>query len=300
MTPPPPPPLLELEDISRRFGGLLALNRVSVRVEEGEILGLIGPNGAGKTTLFNVISGLTSPSGGRCLWRGVPTTGLGASGLNRLGIAYRKDLVKGPVTSWMDMFRPAEALRGRIIMIYDARDTIGMALRSLGHSVNSSDPEQLAEAERLLEHQKPYVRSYSYTALTEDSGIVTGEFWMTMIYNGDAFTLKEHNENIEYVVPVEGTNLWTDYLVIFEKSKNKKLAHEFLNYINEPKIAAKIAQHSYYATPNLAARKFLPKDFIEDPAIYPPPEVIARSETYTILPPATTKARNATFARLSR
>jgi len=87
MTPPPPPPLLELEDISRRFGGLLALNRVSVRVEEGEILGLIGPNGAGKTTLFNLISGVTPPSAGRILWRGEPIRGLSEDRVNRLGIA---------------------------------------------------------------------------------------------------------------------------------------------------------------------------------------------------------------------
>ena len=82
-----PVPLLQVEAVTCRFGGLLALDQVSLELEEGEIFGLIGPNGAGKTTLFNVISGLTPPSGGRCLWRGAPTTGLGASGLNRLGIA---------------------------------------------------------------------------------------------------------------------------------------------------------------------------------------------------------------------
>jgi branched-chain amino acid transport system ATP-binding protein len=84
---PAPAPLLQVEAISCRFGGLLALDRMSLELVEGEIFGLIGPNGAGKTTLFNVISGLTTPSGGRCLWRGVPTAGLGACGLNRLGIA---------------------------------------------------------------------------------------------------------------------------------------------------------------------------------------------------------------------
>ncbi|MBD2550860.1 ABC transporter ATP-binding protein [Microcystis elabens FACHB-917] len=82
-----PVPLLQVEAVSCRFGGLLALDRVSLELEAGEIFGLIGPNGAGKTTLFNVISGLTAPSAGRCLWRGAPTTGLGPSGLNRLGIA---------------------------------------------------------------------------------------------------------------------------------------------------------------------------------------------------------------------
>jgi spermidine/putrescine transport system substrate-binding protein len=217
-----------------------------------------------------------------------------------LGIAYRKDIVTAPVTSWMDLFRPAESLRGRIIMVYDVRDTIGMALRALGYSVNTTDPEHLAAAARLLESQKPYVRSYSYVALTETSGIVTGEFAMTMLYNGDALLLRQYNKNIEYIVPKEGTNLWTDYIVVFNSSPKKDLAFDFINFLNEPKNAAKLAQYVHYATPNVAAHKYLPKEFLADPIIYPSPEVIARSESYAMLPPNTIKVRNDIFARLTR
>ena len=80
-------PLLEVQDLSCRFGGLLALDRVSVAVQPGEIFGLIGPNGAGKTTLFNLISGLTPPSGGTVLWRGEAITALPPHRRNRLGLA---------------------------------------------------------------------------------------------------------------------------------------------------------------------------------------------------------------------
>ncbi|MFM7732508.1 MAG: ABC transporter ATP-binding protein [Cyanobium sp.] len=80
-------PLLEVRELSCRFGGLMALDRVSFAVQSGEILGLIGPNGAGKTTLFNLISGVTAPSGGSVLWRGEPLSGLPPHRLNRLGIA---------------------------------------------------------------------------------------------------------------------------------------------------------------------------------------------------------------------
>jgi branched-chain amino acid transport system ATP-binding protein len=80
-------PLLEVRDLSRRFGGLLAVDQVSFAVQPGEIFGLIGPNGAGKTTLFNLISGVTPPSSGAVLWRGAAITGQPPDRLNRLGLA---------------------------------------------------------------------------------------------------------------------------------------------------------------------------------------------------------------------
>jgi branched-chain amino acid transport system ATP-binding protein len=80
-------PLLELDQVSRRFGGLRALDGVSLEVQEGEILGLIGPNGAGKTTLFNVITGLTAPSSGNVRWRGKAIEGQRPDVLCRLGLA---------------------------------------------------------------------------------------------------------------------------------------------------------------------------------------------------------------------
>jgi len=70
-----PRPLLEVDAMTRRFGGLVAVNKVSFSVERGEIFGLIGPNGAGKTTLFNLMTGLVPPSSGRLLFAGEDLTG---------------------------------------------------------------------------------------------------------------------------------------------------------------------------------------------------------------------------------
>ena len=80
-------PLLEVRELSCRFGGLVALDRVSFAVQAGEIFGLIGPNGAGKTTLFNLISGVTAATSGAVLWRGEPITALPPHRRNRLGVA---------------------------------------------------------------------------------------------------------------------------------------------------------------------------------------------------------------------
>jgi branched-chain amino acid transport system ATP-binding protein len=79
--------LLELDKVSRRFGGILALDEVSLTVEEGELAGLIGPNGAGKTTAFNVITRLYKPSGGAVRYEGEDLLRQPAHRIVRLGIA---------------------------------------------------------------------------------------------------------------------------------------------------------------------------------------------------------------------
>jgi len=87
-------PILELDAITKRFGGLTAVSGVSLRVAAGEILGIIGPNGAGKTTLFNVISGYYRPESGRILFAGHEVTGHPPHAICRLGLTRTFQLVK--------------------------------------------------------------------------------------------------------------------------------------------------------------------------------------------------------------
>lgn len=80
-------PLLAVEALTCHFGGLVAVDQVSLSVREGEIFGLLGPNGAGKTTLFNLISGITRPSGGTVHWKGMAITGTPSHRVAALGMA---------------------------------------------------------------------------------------------------------------------------------------------------------------------------------------------------------------------
>jgi branched-chain amino acid transport system ATP-binding protein len=89
--------ILEIENVSKRFGGLLALDKVTLSVKEGEIFGIIGPNGAGKTTLFNVINGVYAPSGGRIKFRGEDVTGLQPFDMSKRGLARTYQVVR-PLT----------------------------------------------------------------------------------------------------------------------------------------------------------------------------------------------------------
>ena len=86
--------ILEVENVTKNFGGLTAVDNVSLKLHKGEILGLIGPNGAGKTTLFNVISGVFPPSSGRYRFMGKDITGLPAYKIARLGIARTHQVVR--------------------------------------------------------------------------------------------------------------------------------------------------------------------------------------------------------------
>ncbi len=214
-----------------------------------------------------------------------------------LGIAYRSDMI-GKVDSWRQMFKPQDNLRGRIVMIKDSRDLFNAALKSEGYSLNSSDPAQLDKAGRLLVAQKPFVRDYSYVLLTEESALIKGDVWMALMYNGDALVLQDSEAAIAYTVPGEGTNLWVDYLAILAHSGQKEAAAQFINFIHEPRNAARLSEFLMYATTNQAAEKLLPAEFRENPLVYPPPEVLERSEIARVLPPRSVRKCNMVFNQL--
>jgi len=208
------------------------------------------------------------------------------------GIVYREDLVARPISRWMELFQPEESLRGRIGMVEDSLDLIAMALKSLGHSLNSVTDSELDEAETLLLRQKPFVGSYEYSLLDEKAKLVTGELWASFIYSGDALMLQQYQPNLKYVLPKEGSNIWIDYMTVGNYASEPELAYQFLEFINSPQHAALNAQHVFYATPNEQAREFLPERFLNNPAIYPPNEVLDRSEFHTRLPINAVQRRN--------
>ena len=85
--PGPRPVLLEVDDVTLRFGGVVALDKINFQIHEGEILGLIGPNGAGKTTSFNVMTGVYKPTSGAVRFRGERVTGRKPHQISRMGIS---------------------------------------------------------------------------------------------------------------------------------------------------------------------------------------------------------------------
>ena len=217
-----------------------------------------------------------------------------------VGIAYRTDLVREKITGWRQFFRPGKELRGRIMMIGDVRDVVGAALKAQGHSLNAGDPAALAGAEKLLLAQRPYVKKYGYMPINRQSDLIRGNYWLAMVYNGDALTLADLDPNIAFVTPAEGTSLWLDSIMVLKASSQQRLAFQFVNFLHEPQNAAQLANFVSMATPNVAARKLLPREHLDNPAIYPPQAVLDKCEFYAPLPPRTLKRYNEIFTRASQ
>jgi branched-chain amino acid transport system ATP-binding protein len=86
--------ILRTEGLTKRFGGIVAVNEVTIAVRKGEMMGIIGPNGAGKTTLFSLISGMEKPDEGRVFFEGRDVTGLKPYHLNKLGLVRTFQIVR--------------------------------------------------------------------------------------------------------------------------------------------------------------------------------------------------------------
>jgi len=192
------------------------------------------------------------------------------------GIGYNSDVVEP--SSWADLFDPAMAAEyeGQITMLNDSRETIGAALKYLGYSLNTTDEAQLEEAKQVLIAVKPYLFSFDsdqFEDLIVADEVVIGHGW-----SGDYFAAAEEDERIWYIIPEEGGVVWADNLCIPKTSENASTAELFINYVLQPEVAAQITNFTWYGSPVGAANEFIDPEILEEPAIYPDEEVMARLE----------------------
>jgi ABC-type branched-subunit amino acid transport system ATPase component len=136
-------PILELDRVTKRFGGLPAVADVSLKVDEGEIVALVGPNGAGKSTLLKTVSGLEAPTGGRIIFRGADIAGLPPHRVRRAGIAMVEQTPRtfGSMTTALDVAVGAMfgGTDGRLSE-HDAIDRAGEALAFVGLAHRADQP----------------------------------------------------------------------------------------------------------------------------------------------------------------
>ena len=197
-----------------------------------------------------------------------------------LGILYDKTKVDEPVDSWGILWD--EKYAGQIIMMNSIRDTLGLALKYQGYSMNTGDLVELKAAKDLLVAQKPLVKAY-FVDETKDK-MVAGEAALAVVYSGDAQYAIDLNDNLSYAVPKEGSNIWIDPLVIPATAKNKENAEKFINFLCRPDIAQMNCEYIRYCSPNAAAIELMGADYTDNPVLNPPAEVIEKCEFFHDLP----------------
>jgi len=191
-------------------------------------------------------------------------------------IAYRTDLVKDIDKSWKILFSPQ--LEGKVSLLDERMECFAAALRVLGHDMNSNTPSDLAAATEMLVDlvKRSKVKFGSDNEMKRH--LINGESHVAMMYSGDAALIAEENENVGFFIPEEGATRWTDSFAISRDSRSVDLAHEFINFMADARIAAESSNELWYATPNLAAFNHgaLNPELKSDTTIYPKEQVVKK------------------------
>lgn len=193
-----------------------------------------------------------------------------------VGIVYNTKLVKKAPQHWNDLWSPD--YKDQIMLVDGAREVIGFSLNSLGYSLNTKNMTELRLAETKLNSLTPNIKAIVGDEMK--GYMIQGDAAIGVTFSGEASEVLDKNENLRYVVPSEGSNLWFDNLVIPKTVKHKKEAYAFINFMLKPENAAQNAEYIGYATPNDAAKALLPKRITDDKAFYPSESTIKNLEVY--------------------
>ncbi|MFQ5959485.1 MAG: PotD/PotF family extracellular solute-binding protein [Alphaproteobacteria bacterium] len=195
-----------------------------------------------------------------------------------MGIGYRKSALGRAPDSWAWIFERAtsEPFKDRIALLADRRAMIGVALKYLGYSMNSTSTEEIVAARDLLIAVKKDIKTFA-----PDSGqdlLLAGKVDIAVEWSGDIARAQVADDDIGYAVPKEGSMVWMDNICIPRGAPHPRNAHAFINHVLDPAVNAEIANFLHFATANATARERINPADLNNPAIYAPPWVVANCE----------------------
>lgn len=202
-----------------------------------------------------------------------------------VGIAVNTEKVKEKITSAKDLWNPK--YKGRIVLLDDPREIIGLTLQMLGKSRNSTNPADLEAAKAKLKELLPSVKAFDSDS--PKSLLLSGEAYLGVVWSGEAALANIENPNIAYVIPSEGGGMWMDNLAIPKTSKNKELAQKFINFLLRPEVSVELSKAYPYGNPNKAALALLDPKLLANKASYPPAESLKHVEWLKDVGAATTE-----------
>ena len=183
------------------------------------------------------------------------------------------------IQTWNDLWK--EDFKNKVLVLDGNREALGMSLQSLGYSLNSKNDEELKAALEKLKQLSPNVRA----VLNEEikTMMKLEEAPIGMGYSGDAAAVAEENPNVQYILPKDGSAVWTDNFAIAHTAVNIEGAYAFINFMLRPENAARNAEYVGYSTPNEKAKELMDPEVISNETFYPSEEIINSLEHYEYL-----------------
>lgn len=187
-----------------------------------------------------------------------------------------EELGANPITSYEDLWQ--EEFNKNLVVIDWSVEIMGLVLKTLGYEYNETDPEIVAQAKDKLFELKDNIMRFE-TNTPEDS-LLNGEAVAGFMYSNQAVKGQAANDKLEPVFPTEGFPMYIDGFVLSSEAPNLDYAHEFLNFILEPEISAKISELTSFTNPNVPAQEFLPEDFKNNIMLNPTDDIISNANLY--------------------
>ncbi len=197
-----------------------------------------------------------------------------------VGIIYNTTMVEEAPTSWDALWDPEYT--NMILMFDNSRDALGLTLKKLGYSQNTTDHSQLDEAAEELKKQKSVLQAYVMDEIFDK--MESGEAALAPYYAGDALTMMAENPDLAFVLPEEGTNRFVDAMVIPKGVRHKKEAELFINFMLETRIAAANIEYLGYSTPQKSVYELQDEEIINNGISYPSDEYLEKCDTFINLP----------------
>ena len=206
-------------------------------------------------------------------------------GTTGIGMTYEVLELIGGESTWAVIFDPdtAALVPGSISMLDDAPETVSAALKYLGYSIedviNNRNEDAVREAGELLRATNE--RLLKYDSVTFGDDLVNGEVDVAHGWSGGfflSFFEADAYETHVYTIPAEGGVRWVDNMAIPHNADNICSAHAMINFLTDAENGATLTNWTYYGSPNAASTPYILDEILEDPGIYPPPEVNARLE----------------------
>lgn len=194
-----------------------------------------------------------------------------------VGIIYDETMIDIPEEDidWDLLWN--EDYADQILMFDNPRDAFAIAELMQGYSLNTENPDELENAARKLRQQKKIVQGYVMDEIFDKMG--AGDALIAPYYAGDALTILDENEDLNFVVPKSGTNLFIDAMCIPSSARQKEAAEMYINFMCEPDIAFANIDYICYSTPHQAAFDMLDEDVRESHVSYPDSQFIADKTT---------------------